>query len=566
MSTKAGILNLESEAKFDPYNPVHHIALAKAYLDEGDEERARKVIAIKRRLPSQDHSIHFEWGKLCEELGMSRQARESYEQAIAFNPGNPEYHFRISTLLYEKGVWERALKHLQKTISLSPQNQEARKMLTALYEEIGFRGSARIIQGPEKKRESPLQSHPRELTKDEVSLFLNLFNGREVGYARYHFADTGNLVHSYINGIIGLNDIFKHVKGEETYGVYPLRSDRTLKFSLIRVRVPWRRIVGNIKNSGFLAISEDNLHQYARVIVEKAKDNGFSAYLEKPGVYERRIWVFFEEFIPMELSERFLNSLMDKVRSAGVDISVSLGLGFRGSGLGWQDHPVMLPLGVNKRAGKRCFFIDEEDNPFEDQFLFIQKIRVISRDEIQRFVKSGGNEVSKGHNVSHETLIKLEKACLVVDEIVRKARSGRNLRSEEKRVIYFILGFLKDGEKLLHDVLEDCPDYRPNKVARMVSNLGENPISCPKIRQLLPETTAYLPCNCSFKIPDGGYPSPILHAGSFQFSQGYPARIPIPTDQEVLAEYGRLSKEIDRLIKRREELKKRLEGNEVGSG
>ncbi len=494
---------------------MHHIALAKAYLEEGDEEKARRIIAIKRRLPAKDPTVHFEWGKLCEELGMSQQARESYEQAIALNPGNSEFHFQIAILLYERGAWERAMKHLQKTLSLNPQNEVAKKMLASLYEEIGFGGSAKVLQGVQKKREYAPPIHPIELTKEEASLILDLFKGREVGYARYHFVDAGNLAHSYMNGTMGFNEILKHVKGEETYGVYPLRSDRALKFSVIRVRVPWRRIVGNIKDSGFLAISEDNVHQYAREIVEKVRETGLSAYLEKPGVHERRIWFFFEEFIPMELSERCLNSLIDRAKAPGVDIAVSLILGFRGSGVGWQDHPVMLPLGVNKRAGKRCFFIDEAGEEHENQLLFIEKIRVNPRSEIQSFLKSGGGQTHRDHKFSHEVLLRLERECPVVEEVVKKARSGRNLRNEEKRVLYFTLGFLNDGTKLLHDVLEDCPDYRPNRVDRMVLNLGGNPISCPKIRELLPETTAYLPCNCSFKVPDGSYPSPLLHIEPF---------------------------------------------------
>src|SRR3972149_4940391 len=106
------ILNLESQIKSDPFNPLRHIALAKAYMEEGDEERARKVVAIKRRLPSKDPPVHFEWGMLCEELGMARQARESYEQAIALSPNNANYHFRLDLLYQEKGAWERTLKHL----------------------------------------------------------------------------------------------------------------------------------------------------------------------------------------------------------------------------------------------------------------------------------------------------------------------------------------------------------------------------------------------------------------------------------------------------------------------
>lgn len=98
------IIEVELNTKSDPFNPLHHIALAKAYLEEGDEERARKVVAIKRRLPSKDPSIHFEWGKLCEELGMACQARESYEQAIALDPKNSDYHFRLAYLYHEKGA------------------------------------------------------------------------------------------------------------------------------------------------------------------------------------------------------------------------------------------------------------------------------------------------------------------------------------------------------------------------------------------------------------------------------------------------------------------------------
>jgi hypothetical protein len=105
----------------------------------------------------------------------------------------------------------------------------------------------------------------------------------------------------------------------------------------------------------------------------------------------------------------------------------------------------------------------------------------------------------------------LQEQCPVLDEIVRKAGSGRNLRHEEKLVLYFVLGFLSDGAELLHHVLEPCPDYRPKKVARVILRLGHHPVSCPKIRHLLPEVTAYLRCECSFDLIPGEYPSPLLH-------------------------------------------------------
>ncbi|MGB9629340.1 MAG: hypothetical protein ACPL6D_11825, partial [Thermodesulfobacteriota bacterium] len=112
---------------------------------------------------------------------------------------------------------------------------------------------------------------------------------------------------------------------------------------------------------------------------------------------------------------------------------------------------------------------------------------------------------------SSNLLKKLERDCPVIADIIWKARTGRNLEFNEKLVIFFTIGFLMEGEKILHEVLEPCPDYRPNKIKRMFQRLKGRPISCPKIRRIMPERTAYLRCNCSFEIPEGSYPSPLLH-------------------------------------------------------
>lgn len=288
------ISDIESQIKTDPFNPMHHIALAKTYLEDGDEERARKIIAIKRRLPSKDPIVHFEWGRLCEELGMARQARESYEQAIALSPNNADYHFRLALLFYEKGAWEKSLRHLEKTIVLSPQNLEAKKMLASIYEELGLSGLADNLRGKERKTAFTPQTISFELKEKDTSFLLSLFKGRDIGYAQYQIGTSGNVIHSYINGIMGFEEVSKHIKGEETYGIYPLRSDKTLKFATIRIRIPWKRLLLNIKNEGFLALSEDHVHHYSKRIIAKAMEYGISVYFENPGDRERRVWFFFE--------------------------------------------------------------------------------------------------------------------------------------------------------------------------------------------------------------------------------------------------------------------------------
>ena len=548
------ISEIESKIKSDPFNSFHHIALAKTYLEKGDEERARKVIAIKRRLPSKDPSIHFEWGKLCEELGMARQARESYEQAVALDPKNSDYHFRLALLYHEKGAWERTLKHLQKTVSLSPQNTDAKTMLASVYEEMGFKGSAIAVHGKERKPSSVFQTLSFDFSDEDINTILDLFKGIEFGYATHHLSATGIANPSFVKGVLGFNEIRKHLKGEETYGVYPLRTDRTLRFTSIHVTIPWRKVIENVKNEGFLTLLEQRVHQYAREVIEKSREYGIPAYLENSGERDRRVWFFFKEFVPLELAERFLNALLDKVPAPSSDMTLTLMLGVKGKGIGYEDHPVMLPLGFNRRTGKRCFFIDEHGAPYEDQLLWIRKTRLLSRAEIQSFIMSAERRRYGRIGTGTDPLKRLEKNCPVIEEVARKARSGRMLNHEEKLVVFFTLGFLNDSLKSLHSVLEPCPDYRPKKVDRLASRLKSNPISCPKIRELLPETTAYLLCNCSFPIPEGSYPSPLLHIDP-KLVPSRAERLSSFRHEEILKEYNALNVRIKELLKRRGELK-----------
>ena len=365
-------------------------------------------------------------------------------------------------------------------------------------------------QRKSRKRLRPLAFRP---TEKDLSCFLDLFIGREVGYARYFIESTGKTSYSHVQGVIGFAEVMEHLQGKNTYALYSLRSDRTLKHCAIRIRIPWRKVVANIKNTGFLSISEDNVDHDGREVVQTSKEYLIPAYLECPGGRERRIWFFFEEFIPLEMAERFLNSVLDTVPAPGLDLSFDLLLGFRGTGIGSADHPIMLPLGINRGTGRRSFFFDEDGTPYEDQILFIKKIRTISRDGVRDFLRTVQRGSERFSQPIHDSLKRLQENCPVIRELLRKASSGRNLRHEEKLVLYFTVGFLKDGFHSLHLVLEPCPDYRPGKVDRMTSRLGSNPISCPKIRQLLPQTTAYLKCDCSFDVPLRGYPSPLLQFG-----------------------------------------------------
>ncbi len=98
-----------------------------------------------------------------------------------------------------------------------------------------------------------------------------------------------------------------------------------------------------------------------------------------------------------------------------------------------------------------------------------------------------------------------------VNELVRRAQAGRILRREEKVVLFYAVGLLDEGCRAPRHS-RTLPGLSLRKVQRQAARLKPAPISCLKIRELLPEITASVGCNCSFDLRGGRYPSPVLHA------------------------------------------------------
>jgi len=178
-------------------------------------------------------------------------------------------------------------------------------------------------------------------------------------------------------------------------------------------------------------------------------------------------------------------------------------------GVGWREQSILLPLGIDRARGERSLFLDKGGEPHPEQLKFIKKIEEISISDIKDFIKSGAKRIAP--KVGEDEITKLRKSCPVLDMIIKKAEAGRFLRHQEKVVLFYTLGLMDSTGRLLHRVLYPTPDYRYQKVKRILKGIKPNPISCLKIRELVPELTTGLECNCIFDLRDGRYPSPLLH-------------------------------------------------------
>lgn len=502
--TRSGYMNAKQS---------NYIALARKYLDEDDEYRARQIILARRLEQAGDPEAQLAWADLCEEAGLAIQARECYLRALRAAPENEEALFNLALLNHATGHYEDAIHGFKKMLIKNPAHQIAGKMLAESYQALGWEGRARAIRPENTKPDSPLRCFPPSLGKEELDIFLNLFSGRETGYMAQRInPGSAEVEFDFINEPLTADVIARHIRGELTAAVLPLRSDKTVKHVAVEIRPVNRILFGNLKNPGGLALIREKALEQGRSLVKLAEKRGLSAYLDHGGGFSFRVWLFFKEFVHFLRVRSFINEFTAEISALDSGLVIEPLTATRGTGVGWEERFLLLPMGLDRATGKRILFLDQEGKPFEEQLVLLKKIREVPfrhacevlREEPNRSVFTGKTRYSRN-------MEKLLQACPVLAEIVAKAGQGRMLSHMEKIIVFYSIGLLDTQGIELHGVLEQCPDYRYAKVERQRTRLKINPISCLKIRRFVPEITSATDCRCSFDLRGGKYPSPLLH-------------------------------------------------------
>jgi len=489
------------------------IEQAEHYLESGDEFKAREIVVRGRNIPSDDPSLHARWAHLCEELGMAGQARESYERALKMCPGDSETLYRLARLLHDIGHYEQSIHYLKKAIKASPAHAEARQLLSTDYQALGLFGQAAALYPQEKKHPEPIRYFPPSISKENTENFLSLFAGREAGHALQVInQETGDISFEFQNAPLNHDLIVAHIEGNLTLAAYPLRTDKTVKHVVIETRLRKRVLEANLKNRGYLIyLSEKALH-HCLALRRIAGKFGIPAYMDYCGDHRHRLWFFFREFIHFLKVKDFLTRFLAQVPAPDSNLLVEPLMATRPIGIGWIEQAILLPLGINRASLTRCLFHDDDGQAYGEQLKFLAKIREISSRNIIKAFRTSGQPVPGVQNNSLSESVKLLlRSCPVLNELVRRSQRGRILSYEEKVILFYTIGLVESDAGDLHRILEMCPDYNYQKVKRQIARLRKNPMSCLKIRELVPEITASVACNCSFDLRGGRYPSPLLH-------------------------------------------------------
>ena len=513
-----------------------------ALIELGDLTAARTRAAAWRP-ETADADTCARWGERFERLGMTSEALRAYHHAVRQEP-RPEWHVRLADLYLDLGKWSKAEEHLQAAIEHGTTEPHVFLRLGEILEEREALDAARSVyqtglertQHPEirtrLKRLPALPTAPdvvfgRRPGEAEAALFAQYFQGREGVYARQWVDRQGRVGYQPVHEPLTPRILRQHLDGDLTCGVYPVRVDGTVFFAVWDVDINRNVLEKYLRRPDRLAELTRMAHETAVRIAALCRSLGLPSLIEDSGFKGRHVWVFF--CAPVEA--RIVRTVAERIaRLEPVPPELHVDVFPRQDTVepGQLGNLIKLPLGIHRRTGRRCLFLDPEGRALPDPFRALAETPRLPPEALLRAAESltGLPPTPSPPSPEEREARALQQAltppyypeadpefqtvvtcCPVLGALVEKARTEHLLTYDEQLVLVHTLGYLTHGVEIVNAVLGACVNVYPQLLLK--SPLRGNPMSCPKIRQRIPDVTRRIPCRCPEQT-EMGYPTPVL--------------------------------------------------------
>lgn len=415
-----------------------------------------------------------------------------------------------------------------------------------------------------------------------------------------------------------IEDLRQHLAGSRTLGIYVTDINNASKLMVmdLDVRKPWLNAYGN-------SVEERKrinrlIRRSAENLLDICSATGLSPLVETSGNKGLHFWFLSNE----EFACRYWRALGSWMLSR---------MGSLPEELSWEVFPkqdrvpadglgnlVKLPLGTHQKTGRRSMFLDSKTfEPASDQIKLLREAQRLDRSCFEKVLGAitlaacrqddaparsavpavapektepdcGMNEepselkiavkipLPERHTVEVEQVL---AGCRPMWKILEKARHEKAVSTDEKHAFIYIFAHLgEEGRVFIHQVMNQLSDYQPDVINAMIKAVPPNAPGCSRIRKRIPDLCGVHECNCQFRLPDGCYASPVVHAGIFpgtgagpvplslRRQSNLPARL---SDKEMVGgesggidrlmqEYSELSDEIARLRERASLLRRQI--------
>lgn len=120
-----------------PNSSIVHGNLGRAYHNLGMLKEAEDSYQTAIKVNPSDSKAYYNLGTLYEEQGDLRKAVRYYKRTTELNPGFVDSHFNLANIYAQMGMLEEAVPHLKKAVEFKPGDFEARNNLGVLYARLG---------------------------------------------------------------------------------------------------------------------------------------------------------------------------------------------------------------------------------------------------------------------------------------------------------------------------------------------------------------------------------------------------------------------------------------------
>ncbi len=452
--------------------------------------------------------------------------------------------FELYKLFIDYGKWRNAKKLIKELYNLYPDDPKIKDEFNSLLKEKEY-SEAEI-------------SNENELPtlKDSIILrFIELFQPREGVYARMWKNPDGEISYSPVNEPFTFNVAKNHLLGNYTVGVYPVRIDNTVLFSAFDIDVKKEVLKDALLSEEDYNLLKKKAYDVSLSIKEVLNVYGIYSIIEDSGFKGYHVWLFFDSPIPAHYIRVFMQNVLKGVEGVPHEISIEIFPKQSKVKEGRYGSLIKLPGGIHLKTGIKSFFIGDngEEIPINKALFGIKKNRKSLIEGIVSQIRVVEDDIKK-EEIDLRELSYLRSKCAVLDYLIEKAEKEEPLTRDERLVMVYTIGHLKEGPEIINHLLKkyiEKGDLQPLK-----KKLSGYPTSCAKIRKKLKHITAEVSCACVFE-DIGEYPNPLLHLK--ELSQKELKSIEVKPLLSDFEKYVRRYIEIARKIGELEEEKKNIE-------
>jgi len=525
----------------------------KEIINKGSIDEAYKLYKEKDPKDIIDSEFHYQLGLLLEEINYVNEAIKEYNLSIRDDNLKFNAHCRLAEIFLDKGDIDLAIQQYRCAIEKGCSEKEIFLKLGKIYEQRDEKGSAielynlafertsdklfqSLIKNLKSEREIPAEEEKTKasLEINNILQFLNLFSGRENVYARQWVKKDGQCGYSPIHEPLTPRIVREHLLGNITIGVYPIRLDNTVNFLAFDLDIDKKMMEKAHNDPAMMELFIGMVHETACKIINLCKKNNIPIYLEDSGYKGRHCWIFLETALDAQIAKSFAEIVVKNIDiPKGIHIEI-----FPKQSLDTEKmlgNLIKLPLGIHRKSGRRALFINEDGTPIFDQLKFLDnvikanKAQIFQAGEILKTTIREHSEIIPEpipipkideievppsmefpYKLEEDPIIKyLFSHCEVLSAINDKALKEHELNHDEQIVLIYSIGCLEEGYKKVNAIFDKCLNIEEAMYQKKQQR--GNPISCPKIRQRIPNITKSVKCNCYFSPELGAYPHPLLH-------------------------------------------------------